>query len=126
MNDWKKDLEILMPKLTDGKLSKDEEKQLDKILGSNPEARNYYLSYIDVDTALEEQIGISNFDIMNVSINEVSVTRSENKSNSDFFGYWKLGVSVAAAIALLLYLFNGNPNSATAFTIKSLLDRLFL
>lgn len=53
MIDWKKELEILMPKLTDGELSKDEEKQLDKILGSNPEARNYYLSYIDVDTALE-------------------------------------------------------------------------
>ena len=121
MNDWKKDLEILMPKLTDGKLSKDEEKQLDKILGSNPEARNYYLSYIDVDTALEEQIGISNFDIMNVSINEASVSIAENKSNSAFLEYWKLGVSVAAAIALLLYLFNGNPNSATAFTIKSLL-----
>ena len=84
MIDWKKELEILMPKLTDGKLSKDEEKQLDKILGSNPEARNYYLSYIDVDTALEEQIGISNFDIMNVSIDEASLSRSENKSNNDF------------------------------------------
>ena len=121
MIDWKKDLEILMPKLTDGKLSKDEEKQLDKILGSNPEARNYYLSYIDVDTALEEQIGISNFDIMNVSIDEASLSRSENKPNNDFLVYWKLGVSVAAAIALLLYLFNGNPNSTKAFTIKSLL-----
>ena len=121
MIDWKKDLEILMPKLTEGKLSKDEEKQLEKILGSNPEARNYYLSYIDVDTALEEQIGIPNFDIMNLSIQEASVSIAENKSNSAFLGYWKLGISVAAAIALLLYLFNGNPNSATATTIKSLL-----
>ena len=121
MIDWKKELEILMPKLTDGELSKDEEKQLDKILGSNPEARNYYLSYIDVDTALEEQIGISNFDIMNVSIDEASVSRSENKSNSDFLAYLKLGVSVAATIVLLLYLSNGNPNSTTVSTIKSLL-----
>ena len=121
MINWKKELEILMPKLTDGKLSKDEEKQLDKILGSNPEARNYYLSYIDVDTALEEQIGIPNFDIMNLSIEEASVSTSENKSKSDFLGYWKLGISMAAAIALLLYLFIGNPNSATVSTINSLL-----
>ncbi|MDB4808020.1 hypothetical protein OAH51_01025 [Verrucomicrobia bacterium] len=121
MIDWKKDLEILMSKLTEGKLSKDEEKQLEKILRSNPEARNYYLSYIDVDTALEEQIGIPNFNIMNLSIQETSVSIAENKSNSVFLGYWKLGISVAAAIALLLYLFNGNPNSATATTIKSLL-----
>ena len=121
MIDWKKDLEILMPKLTEGKLSKDEEKQLEKILGSNPEARNYYLSYIDVDTALEEQIGIPNFDIKNLSIQEASVSIAENKSNSAFLEYWKLGISVAAAIALLLYLFNGNPNSATVSTIKSLL-----
>ena len=121
MIDWKKDLEILMPKLTEGKLSKDEEKQLEKILGSNPEVRNYYLSYIDIDTALEEQIGIPNFDIMNLSIQEASVSIAENKSNSAFLEYWKLGVSVAAAIVLLLYTFNGNLNTATVTTIKSLL-----
>ena len=68
MIDWKNNLEILMPKLTEGALTKDEEKQLEKILGSNPEARKYYLSYIDVDTALEEQIGIPNFNIPNILI----------------------------------------------------------
>ena len=41
MIDWKNNLEILMPKLTEGTLSKDEEKQLEKILGSNLEARKY-------------------------------------------------------------------------------------
>ena len=120
MIDWKKDLEILMSKLTEGKLSKDEEKQLEKILGSNSEARNYYLSYIDVDTALEEQIGIPNFNIPNITIQKPSNPVVCNKHISTFSGYWKLGMSVAAVLALLLYIFNSATTPVKVSTIKSI------
>jgi len=120
MIDWKNNLEILMPKLTEGTLSKDEEKQLEKILGSNPEARKYYLSYIDVDTALEEQIGIPNFNIPNIPIQKPANPVVCNKPITFLSGYLKLGMSVAAVLALLLYIFNSDTTPVKVSTIKSI------
>ena len=100
---WKDELDALLGKLVDDGLTVADKARLNKILQTEPGAREFYHEYLDLHGALEERLGVPDFSPLNAVIDPE--TKEESKPASIPFGNWGWAVAAAVVIGLFIQFF---------------------
>ena len=88
---WKDELDALLGKLVDDGLTVADKARLNKILQTEPGAREFYHEYLDLHGALEERLGVPDFSPLNAVIDPE--TKEESKPVFIPFGGLGMGGS---------------------------------
>ena len=115
---WKDELDTLLGKLVDDSLSAMDKNRLNNILQAQPEALEIYNEYLDLHGALEERLGIPDFDSLNNIIDPD--TKNKTKSFSIPFGGWSWAAAALLAIGLFIQLFVNHRESETTLPIAQI------
>ena len=106
---WIEELDALLGKLVDDRLSVEDKARLNDILQAEPEAQEFYHEYLDLHGALEERLSIPDFSDLNALIDPDA--KAQPNPVSIPFGGWVWAIAAAVAIGIFIHFSGQQPEA---------------